>query len=79
MTLEQAKRIYTAAGGPSSHTAGEWEDIRTEMEQVVAAKSDRAAGLIIIWWDCWDRKHTATAFARQVRDEWARIKDSHDS
>lgn len=73
MTLDQAKRIYIGAGGPSDHWPSEWEDIRKEMEQVVSAKTDRGAGLLIIWWDCWDRKNTATAFASKVREEWRKI------
>ena len=41
--------------------------IAQEMRDVVAAKSDRAAGAVIQWWGCWDEKYTATRFARRVR------------
>jgi len=67
MTIEQVKQLYISAGGPTDHQDSEWTDIHKEMEQVVAAKSDRAGGKIIAWWDCWDRKKTATSFARKVR------------
>jgi hypothetical protein len=67
MTTEQAMRLYVAAGGHNDHSADEREHIRTEMQAIVAAKSDRAAGRTIDWWGCWDRTYTATAFARRVR------------
>lgn len=67
MTITQAKWLYIKAGGPGDHTQSEWKDIHREMEAVVAAKSDRAAGDIIRWWDCWDNECTATAFARAIR------------
>jgi hypothetical protein len=75
MNLETAKRLYMAAGGPSDHDAAEWDEIRVEMEAVVAAKSDRAAAKVIEWWGCWDPRYTATAFARRVRQEHERNEE----
>ena len=75
MTLDQAKRIYEAAAGTDAHYSNaEWRDVHAEVEQIVAAKSDRAAGRVIGWWVCWDRKYTATAFARKVRAEWRALE-----
>jgi hypothetical protein len=71
MNLHDAKRIYIAAGGPSDHQDSEWVYIHKEMEAIVNAKNDRAAGKIILWWGCWEPKYTATAFARRVRDAHA--------
>ena len=68
MTREEARKLYVGAGGPDSHQDSEWESIHSEMAAVVAAASDRAAGRTIAWWGCWDRKFTATAFARRVRE-----------
>ena len=67
MTIAQAKEIYVFAGGNPDHSESEWNDITKEINAVVNARSDRAAGQIIQWWGCWDRKLTATAFARKVR------------
>ena len=67
MTLEEAKRVYVAAGGPSEDLDSEGYEIREELTAVVAAKSDRAAGHIIDWWECWTPRQTATACARRVR------------
>jgi len=71
MTLSEAKILYIDAGGPDDHNESEWQDIHKEMQAIVEAKSDRAAGKTILWWDCWDAKHTATAFARRVRNSHA--------
>jgi len=71
MTRTEARRLYIAAGGPSDHSPGEWESIHREMDAIVAAGSDRAAGRTIAWWGCWDRTYTATAFARSVREAHA--------
>jgi hypothetical protein len=71
MTLSQAKQLYIGAGGPSDHSDSEWQDIHKEMKAIVDAKSDRTAGKTILWWDCWDKKYTATAFARRVRQSHA--------
>lgn len=67
LSLEQAKRLYVQAGGPNDHSEETWIEIHEEMQEVVDAKSDRAAGEKIKWWDCWEKKYTATAFARRVR------------
>ena len=86
MTLDEAKRIYLAASYPEvpHHSDKDWRNIHAEREQIVAAKSDRAAGKIIEWWGCWDEddksgKYTATAFARKVRAEWRALKASGPS
>lgn len=68
MTIDRAKQLYIGAGGPSNHSPDEWASIHREIEAIVAAKSDRAAGRIITWWECWNGRHTATAFARMVRE-----------
>lgn len=73
MTIEQAKQCYRAAGFTFDHSPDEWAEIRKELEVVVSAKSDLAAGKTILWWGCWDKKLTATAYARLVRDEYAKI------
>lgn len=44
MTLEEARNLYISAGGPDDHGPDEWQDIHREIEAVVAARSDRAAG-----------------------------------
>lgn len=67
MTIDEARKLYVAAGGHTEHSDIEWEYIREEMEAIIAARSDRAAGRTIDWWNCWDGKYTATAFARRVR------------
>jgi hypothetical protein len=77
MTLIEAKNLYIEAGGPDDHGASEWEDIHKEIQALVEAKSDRAAGKTILWWDCWDAKYTATAFARRVRNSYANEKLCH--
>lgn len=68
MTIDRAKQLYIGAGGPSNHSPDEWASIHREIEAIVAAKSDRAAGRVIDWWGCWDRRHTATEFVRRVRE-----------
>lgn len=68
MTLDEAKRIYIAAGGPDDHNQVDWVDIHREIEAMIAAPSNFAAGRIIDWWGCWEPKYTATAFAKRVRD-----------
>lgn len=73
MTQDQAKKLYIAAGGPDDHSDREWMDIHQEMEAICAAKSDRAAANTIRWWDCWDPKYTATAFARRVRQAYRNL------
>ena len=71
MTIIQAKELYlSVAGEDARYLESEWEDIHKEMEDVVSAKSDRAAANIIRWWDCWDEKYTATQFARRLRNKW---------
>lgn len=49
----------------------EYEAVAEEMREILAAKSDRAAGATILWWDCWDKKFTATKFAQAIRQRWA--------
>ena len=71
MTLEQAKQVYVAGlnGVPcDDYEPDEWEDIRKEMERIVAAPTERKAADVIRWWGCWDARYTATAFARRVRE-----------
>ncbi len=67
MTFSDAKKLYIEAGGQNDYGESEWQDIHKEMQALVDAKSDRAAGKTIMWWDCWDNKYTATGFARRVR------------
>jgi hypothetical protein len=74
MTIKQAKQIYKELDCRMDYTPGEWRDVRDELELVVAAKSDRKAGEVVIWWNCWSEKETPTAFARKVRQIWKRIK-----
>ena len=72
LTIAQAKRLYVIGGGQDGYgyTPSEWQDIRKEMEQIINAKSDRAAKQVIDWWACWDRKFTAKSFVRKVREAW---------
>lgn len=77
MEMEDAKRLYMAGAGPGKYVFNEkeWEDIRKEMEEIVAAPSNHEAATVILWWDCWDfssPKHTPMAFARRVRKEASR-------
>jgi len=48
----------------------EYEAIAEEMRDIIRARNDRAAGATILWWDSWDKKLTATRFARTVRERW---------
>jgi hypothetical protein len=71
MTDEQAIEIYNFVcvemwGGV--FTSADAYTIPDKMREIVAAKSDRAAADVIRWWGCWDRKVTATRFARRVRE-----------
>ena len=72
ITVRQARRLYIKAGGPDYHSESEWADIRNEIESIVNAASDRAAGKTILWWGCWDKNYTATAFASRVRENYRR-------
>jgi hypothetical protein len=67
VTQEEAFKLYVAAGGNPDHSFSEKEDILKEVEAVIAAKSDRAAGRVIQWWECWNPYYSATAFARRIR------------
>ena len=73
MDLQTAKKLYRESGGNEDYSSSEWEDIRKELETIVAAKSDRAAGQTIMWWGCWDKKLTAMAFARRIRENYRKI------
>lgn len=77
ITLKEAKQLYISAGGPKEH-GDEWYDIHKEIQAVIDAKSDRAAGKTILWWDCWDTKYTATAFASQVRKSYDLYKQPNE-
>lgn len=70
LTIALAKKAYIAACGNGGLSAclWYWKEVRDDLQGVVDAKSDRAAGRTIDWWGCWDRKLTATAFARRVRE-----------
>jgi hypothetical protein len=74
MTIKQAKQIYKELDCHMAYTANEWRDVRDELELVVAAKNDREAGEVLIWWNCWSKRETPTGFARKVRQIWKRIK-----
>jgi len=68
LTLEQAKALYIYAGGPDDHPEEEWRVIRDEMQELVDAESDEAAGETIQWWGCWnEQEYTAVIFAQRVR------------
>lgn len=85
-SVELAMQIYDEAAqilglGTSSvdYDYNEQLDIRNELQQVIDAKSDRAAGNIVRWWGCWDRELTATKYARTVRQLWREWrKQCHD-
>jgi len=75
MTRKQALKLYTDVcievfGEHPLYSKAEEEDIYREMEEITTAKSDRIAGKTILWWGCWDKKITATAFARRIREVW---------
>jgi hypothetical protein len=78
MTLSEAKRLYSVFEADNRWANAQsnawWWAVKTELEAVVAAKTDRAAGNLIQWWACWDREFTATAWARKVRQEWAKME-----
>jgi hypothetical protein len=64
--------LYLNAVDPEAEFGDrEWEAIHKEMLAVVTAPSDRRAANIIRWWGCWDRKFSATACARKIRQVWA--------
>ena len=69
MTIIEAKAIYCAAGGPMDQD-DHIGDLAREIEMVVTAPTDRIAGSIIRWWDCWTKRNTATAFARRARAQY---------
>lgn len=69
VTVLEAKAIYCAAGGPMDQD-DQIGDIAREIETVVTAPTDRIAGSIIRWWDCWTKRNTATAFARRARAQY---------
>jgi len=71
MTKAEAKKLYIGAGGPDYHSDFDWASIHKEMQAIVEAKTDLAAGRTIDWWGCWDKKLTATGFARRVRALYA--------
>ena len=74
MNIREVKKLYrSAVEGEVTDSEGDywWQDVRREMELVVAAKSDRSAARVIAWWGCWDRKLTAISVARKVRQTWA--------
>lgn len=69
MTEAQAYRLYLLAGCPDEFAPGDSErkEIHRAIEEIIAARTDRNAGRVVDWWGCWDRKLSATAFARRVR------------
>lgn len=72
MTIGDAKKLYQTAMADywPDH---DWDAMRETMMKVVAAKTDRGGGDIIRCWDCWDRKMSATAGARKIRQVWAEM------
>jgi hypothetical protein len=77
MTIKQAKQIYSEMGCQMDYDLEEWQVISDELYDVVSAGSDRKAGEVIEWWDCWGDGYkikTPTGFARKVRQIWKRIK-----
>ena len=77
-TDEQAKQLYrivdTKADEVFPMDDEEWPTIIQEMRDVVAAKSDRAAGKVIEFWGCWDARRTATGDAKKIRKAWEAMK-----
>jgi len=73
MTKEEAKAIYVAAGGDYDQD-DRIEGIRVDMECLMLAATDRRAVKQIRWWDCWNRRYTAIAFARRARAFWKLIE-----
>lgn len=71
MLRDEAKRLYLSQAGNEEANRDDWKEIHAEMEAVVAAKSDRAAGRVIEWWGDWEHWHTTpTAFARRFREAY---------
>ena len=78
MTLSQAKEVYCRGTGRNEddHSPFDWQQIWTEMRDVIAAKSDRAAGRIIAWWECWPSMNghrNPTQTARAIRLAWKEL------
>ena len=74
MNLEEARRIYLAAGGDPDHEPTQWAAVHHEMQAVAAAPTLAAAAEVIRWWDCWHfRGEPAEAFARRVRAVAAKL------
>jgi len=67
ITLQETKRLYIRAGGPTDHGVSEWSEIMVEMDAVIEAKSDLEAAKVIEWWGNWGRFRTPIAFAKFVR------------
>lgn len=68
---EIACDLFTGDKYKIGYEEPEYEAIANEMRELIEARSDRSAGATILWWDCWDKKLTATRFARMVRERWA--------
>ncbi len=78
MTRKQALRIYKSAL-PNAVRENDsdpwWEAVVDEIEKILSARSDRAAGEVIRWWNCWPSNgdRTATATARRIRETAKRM------
>lgn len=66
--------MYLQAGGTDYYNDLAWTTVHREIEAIVTAKSNRAAGITILWWGCWCGKDAATKFARQVRKAYRMLK-----
>jgi Holliday junction resolvase RusA-like endonuclease len=71
MTRRQAIDLYHAVAFACnvqcSVKDSELNSTVSEIVGICEARTCRAAGNLICYWGCWDRKLTATAFARKVR------------
>jgi hypothetical protein len=78
LNVEQAMQIYQAAidtsAGPGEGSAW-WEEVKTELEAVIAAPTNSDAAHVIAWWHTvWkDVGDTPTRAARRIRTAAARV------
>lgn len=68
MTLEQAKNLYRAAVGTEEYF--DWNDVHSELEQVVTARNIDDAAQVINWWNCWSESWTAKDQAARIIYKW---------
>lgn len=79
LQLDAAKAIYRAAIDPQA-ADGEgstwWEEVREELDRVLAAPTLAEAAGVIAWWhnDWAAVRDTARSAAKRIRDEAARLR-----